>query len=115
MRLRVVPVCLLAAVVMMSCSKSPPPPVDPMEAAYVEVENQSFYDMNVYAIRSGMRVRLGTVSGSQTQVFQIPRSLVNPGLPIRFMADPIGGRQTPYSEEIAVRPGDTIVLRIPPT
>jgi hypothetical protein len=106
---------LLSALAVLSCGKGPPPAVDPMEAAYLEVQNQSFYDMTVYAIRSGMRIRMGIVSGNQTQVFPIPRSLVNQGLPLRFMADPIGGRQSPYSEEIAVRPGDTIVIRIPPT
>lgn len=104
--------CVLA---VQSCGKGPPPVVDPMEAAYLEVQNQAFYDMTVYAIRSGMRIRMGIVPGNQTQVFPIPRSLVSQGLPLRFMADPIGGRQSPYSEEIAVRPGDTIVIRIPPT
>lgn len=106
---------LLGTIALLSCSKGPPPPVDPMEATYLEVQNQSFYDMTVYAIRSGMRIRMGIVPGNQTQVFPIPRSLVTTGLPLRFMADPIGGRQSPYSEEIAVRPGDTIVIRIPPT
>jgi len=40
---------------------------------------------------------------------------VNPGLPIRFQADPIGSSRTPFSQEISVSPGDTLVLRIPPS
>lgn len=98
-----------------ACSKTPPEPVDPMAPAFVEVQNQSFYEMTVYAIRSGMRVRLGQVGGNSTQTFEIPRNLVNPGVPIRFMADPVGSNRTPYSQEIAVHPGDTLKLRIPPS
>jgi hypothetical protein len=40
--------------------------------------------------------------------------MVNQGIPIRFQADPIGGNRTPFSEEITVSPGETVVLRIPP-
>jgi hypothetical protein len=88
--------------------------VDPMQPAFVEVQNQSWYDMTIYIVRSGARVRLGTVSGNSTVLLEIPHTYVNPGLAIRFMADPIGSTRTPYSQEIAVWPGDTIVLRIPP-
>lgn len=96
------------------CSKQPAAPVDPMAPAYVEVQNQGFLDMTVYVIRSGQRVRLGQVNGNSTALFELPRTMVNPGLPIRFQADPIGGNRTPFSQEIGVSPGDTVVLRIPP-
>jgi len=98
-----------------ACSKQPAAPVDPMAAAYVEVQNQAFLDMTVYVIRSGQRIRLGQVSGNSTATFELPRTVVNPGLPIRFQADPIGGNRTPFSQEISVNPGDTVVLRIPPS
>jgi hypothetical protein len=101
--------------VLSSCSKTPAPPVDPMSPAYVEVQNQSFYDMTIYAHRAGMRVRLGQVSGHSTATFELPRNLVNPGVPIRFQADPVGSQVTPFSQEIGVNPGDTVVLRIPPS
>jgi hypothetical protein len=55
------------------------------------------------------------VSGNSTATFELPRTVVNPGLPIRFQADPIGGNKTPFSQEIGVSPGDTVVLRIPPS
>ena len=97
-----------------ACNKQPSAPVDPMAPAYVEVQNQGFYDMTVYVIRSGQRIRLGQVSGNSTATFELPRTVVNPGLPIRFQADPIGGNKTPFSQEIGVSPGDTVVLTIPP-
>lgn len=105
----------LVAIVTGGCARTAPAPVDPMEPSYLEVQNQSFYDMTVYVYRGGARIRLGTVSGNSTQVFEIPRSIANPGIPVRFMADPIGGARTPYSEEITILPGETIVLRIPPS
>ena len=70
--------------------------------------------MTVYVMRSGQRVRLGQVSGNSTATFELPRTMVNPGLPIRFQADPIGSNRTPFSQEISVSPGDTVQLTIPP-
>ena len=106
---------LTGLAVLPSCSKTPAAPVDPSAPAYVEVQNQSFYDMTIYAHRSGMRVRLGQVSGHSTATFELPRNMVNPGVPIRFQADPVGSSVTPFSQEIGVHPGDTVVLRIPPS
>ena len=75
-------------------------PVDPMAPAYVEVQNQSFYDMTVYVIRSGQRVRLGQVSGNSTATFELPRTMVNPGT-----ADPVPGRSDRRQQD-AVQSGD---------
>ena len=97
-----------------ACSKQAGAPVDPMAPAFVEVQNQAYLDMTIYVIRSGQRIRLGQVSGNSTATFELPRTVVNPGLPVRFQADPIGGSRTPFSQEIGVSPGDTVVLQIPP-
>ena len=70
--------------------------------------------MTVYAVRGGVRVRLGIVTGNQTSVFTIPRTLVQPATQLRFLANPIGGRRQPVSEEITVSPGDEVSLIIPP-
>jgi hypothetical protein len=55
------------------------------------------------------------VSGHSTATFELPRTMVNPGVPIRFQADPVGSNNTPFSQEIGISPGDTVVLRIPPS
>ncbi len=80
----------------------------------LQVDNQGFLDMNVYAARSSQRVRLGTATGNGKTSFTIPSSLVSGLTPLRFVADPIGGRRASVSEEITVAPGDTVVLTIPP-
>lgn len=110
---RLVPVAL-AAVLVAGCSKQPARAPSPTEAAWVEVTNQGFYDINLYVVRGSNRFKIGMVSGNGSARIEIPRTFVNPGLPIRFLADPIGSNRTPYSQEIPVFPGETIYLRIPP-
>ena len=86
-----------------------------IEPTYVKVENRSFTDMNIYVIRSaGQRIRLGMVSGASNATFQIPQGLLFGTTALRFLADPIGSSRTPVSDEIGIRPGDTVTLTIPP-
>ena len=80
----------------------------------LQVDNQGFLDMNVYASRSGQRVRLGTANGNSKTNFTIPPTLVSGLTSLRFIADPIGGARASVSQEITVAPGDTVVLTIPP-
>ena len=80
----------------------------------VQVDNQGFLDMNIYAARSGQRVRLGTAAGNSKTNLTIPVGLVTGLTPLRFIADPIGGTRASVSMEITVAPSDTVVLTIPP-
>ena len=81
----------------------------------VRVENLSFSDMTIYAVRSGsQKIRIGQAAGNRTTVLEIPRYLVSVPTPLRFIADPIGSNRTPVSDEITVIPGDEVVLHIPP-
>ena len=87
---------------------------EPVARTTVRVVNQGFLDRNIYVLRGSERVRLGTVSGNSTQVLTIPSSIVQSMMTLRFIADPIGGRTPPATEEISVAPGDQVVLTIPP-
>jgi hypothetical protein len=87
---------------------------DQNQPTVLQVDNQGFLDMNVYASRSGQRVRLGTATGNNKTNFIVPRSLVSGLTSLRFIADPIGGSRASVSQEITVTPGDTVVLTIPP-
>ena len=80
----------------------------------VQVQNQGFTDMVVYAVSGGQRIRLGLATGHSTKSFTIPGYLVRGAGPIRFLADPIGGNRSPVSEEMTVQPGDVVTLTIPP-
>lgn len=80
----------------------------------LQVENQGFSDMVIYAVTGAQRVRLGLATGNSTKSFTIPSYLLRGGGPLRFLADPIGGNRAPVSHEESVRPGDIVSLTIPP-
>ena len=80
----------------------------------LEVDNQGFVDMNVYAVRNSQRLRLGLATGNHKTTLTIPPGLISGITTLRFIADPIGGTRPSVSEEISVRPGDTVGLLIPP-
>lgn len=92
--------------------KSGPP--EPQAETTLKVQNQNFLDMNVFVLQGGQRIRLGTVAGLSTQVLTIPAYIVRGSPQLRFEVDPIGGRGYPRTETISVRPGDEVVLTIPP-
>ncbi len=87
---------------------------DRNQATAVQVDNQGFLDMTVYAARSAQRLRLGLAPGHTMTVLSVPPGIVGGLTPLRFIADPIGGSRPSVSEEITVAPGDTVVMTIPP-
>lgn len=100
---------------LVACSvRRDPNTADLREPTVVQVDNQGFLDMTVYAARSSQRVRLGIANGNAKTNFNIPSILMSGLTALHFVADPIGGRRTSVSQEITVAPGDTVVLTIPP-
>lgn len=81
----------------------------------VTVDNQNYLDMSVYVYRGGQRYRLGSLSGLNTRTFVLPEHLLFGLTTLRFQVDPVARPNSPLSDEVMVRPGDEIVLRIPPT
>jgi hypothetical protein len=106
---------ILTLVALAGCgSRSAGVSPEPSGPAMVQVENQGFSDMVIYALNGAQRVRLGTATGHSTRRFTIPRYLIGGAGPLRFLADPVGGNRTPVSEEMTVQPGDLVTLTIPP-
>jgi hypothetical protein len=77
------------------------------------VENQNFYDVDVYALSSGLPTRIGTVSGNSTQTFTL-RSTVYTATDFRLVATPIGGNGRGSSGLLAVSRGQTVKFTIAP-
>lgn len=102
----------LTVTTISSCIRRVPGEIEERAGATVRVENRALTDMTIYIVNQGQRVRLGTVSALATTTFAIPARFVS-GMPVRFLADPLGSSRTPVSEEISVSPGDEIVLMIP--
>lgn len=85
----------------------------PQEPSTLEVRNQNFLDMNVFAVRGSQRSRMGTVPGFSTRTFRIPAALVYPGAMLRFEFDPVGSRTRPITQELSVNPGTHYQITIP--
>lgn len=109
-------VAALGFTLVAACATANQPETDaePTPPTYVRVENQAFLDMTIYAYRSTQRIRLGIATGNSRTRMLIPPSMVYPGTPLRFQADPIGSSRRSISEEILVDPGDEVVMVIPP-
>lgn len=106
---------VLALVILGACAgRSADTSARPDGQAILQVENQGFADMVIYAVNGGQRIRLGMATGNSTRSFPLPTYLVRTGRSLRFLADPIGGNRTPVSEEMTVQPGDIVTLTIPP-
>lgn len=107
---------LLPVLLLAGCAgKRAPAGVDVGGRTTVEVENRSWSAVNVYAVRGGQRVRLGTVQAVSTSVLNIPPAIVSGVSSLSFLIDPIGSSRTPISQEISVREGDQLKLYVPNT
>ena len=80
--------------------------------ATVVIENDATRIVTVYAVRSGTRMRLGTVAGVSSREFPIRRSMLDATGELRLMVDPLGSRERYYSDTIIVDPGDVVQLRV---
>lgn len=103
---------LLASVA--ACASSGNQPETGGVETTVQIENQNFLDMTVYVYEGGQRVRLGTVPGVSSRTFPIPERILFGISALRFEADPVGSQQTSFSDEIAISPGESLRLVIPP-
>ncbi len=76
----------------------------------IEVKNDNFHDATLYAIRSGLRLRLGFVTGFNKDTFKFRWPEGDLRIEIDFIA---GGRY--YSQVMDVQPGDELALTILPS
>ena len=77
------------------------------EIATARITNNGWLDVNVYATRAGDRQRLGTVSGQDTEVFELPRSFIA-ARGLQILIDQIGSPQTYQTDLIPAGPGQQI-------
>jgi hypothetical protein len=87
--------------------------IAPAKTLSLVVVNNNYADVDVYAIRGGSRVRIGTVNGGGKSSFALDPSLFASG-ELSLIADPIGGFGTARSGRLAVSAGDEIEFRIMP-
>lgn len=76
------------------------------------VRNNNWLDVAIYALHSGGRIRLGTVTSMTSARFTLPRALEASSGPLRLQVDPIGARWTYTSEAVTASPGQSIEWRL---
>ena len=117
---------VLLASVLTACASAPRPehPADAIansltasrhaNAVQVEVSNNNFYDVVVYALVSGVKTRIGTVAGHGKQLLRVSASLVSQGV-LQFAAHPIGSTSQATLDRVSVQPGQRVSLTIMPS
>ncbi len=75
----------------------------------VEVQNQNFYGVTVYAYRAGSRTRLGVVESQSTRSFDFVWITGD----LRFLVDFLAGGCI-LTPPMAVDPGDDVLLVVEP-
>lgn len=80
--------------------------------AIVVVRNDNWLDMNVYAVRNNMKVRLGTVTAMSEARLKLPRSLLVGGSDVRLLADPIGSDEGYATQGLTIPLGSRVDLRL---
>ena len=74
----------------------------------LSVTNHNFLDVVIYLVHDGQQTRVGTVTGSSSQVFYLRARLLGMGREIRLLGHPIGGQAVARTETLVVQPGQYI-------
>lgn len=114
--------CIVLASVLTACASAGNTRTSPGAASpaagptafRVNVQNDNFYDVVVYAVVSGVKTRLGSVVGHSRQLLRVPASLLSLGS-LQLFADPIGGERGTVLEPIAVSPGQQVSVTLTPS
>jgi len=112
-RVLAISLSLLASLAVWSCRSGNPYELGSVEGggATLEVVNQNFSDMDVYAVAGGLATRVGTVTGNSTSKFALHSSMISAD-GLRVVASPIGGNGRASSGNLSVSPGQTIRFTI---
>ncbi len=83
------------------------------ESVGIMVENESGYNLTVYAVRDGVETRLGRAPGMRSTSFQVPASVVSGlvQLAAKTTAQP-AGRGRIVSEPVPISAGEQVVWRL---
>ena len=74
----------------------------------LQVANHNYLDVVVYVLHDGQRTRIGTVTGSSSQVFYFPVRLLGQGHEIQLYGDAIGSPDFARTERLIIQPGQYI-------
>lgn len=99
---------LLSACAAGTSIQDGPAATSPDGGAEIQVTNNNWSDVRVFAERDGLRVRLGQVTTMSTERFRLPATLAHASGTIRLIADPIGSGGRHVTHPLNVWPGQLI-------
>ena len=82
------------------------------EPVTLQVVNNNWNDMVIYALVDGTRTRLGDVGASRTATLRLPTTLVTASGMLQLILDPLGSRTTFRTGQIMVNGGQRVRLLI---
>lgn len=100
-------------VVAIGCASDEARRRQPAGPVTVEVTNHNVLDVTVFGVAGSQTQRLGIVSTSATQSFELPRGLFTAS-GLRLLIDPVGAIGGFLTDELQVAPGDTVSLTVMP-
>lgn len=80
----------------------------------VAVDNRGTADVAVYAVRGGLRRRLGTVPGTSRASLTVPDTFTSDLGPFMLRVEQVGGSANYTSDAVTGQPGIRLVLTIQP-
>ncbi len=88
-----------------------PAPKGAMSQVVLRATSHNWATVNVYVLRGGQSLRVGSVETGQTKTFTVPVTMTPTG-DLQVMAHPIGTNLAYLSEVVAVFPGDVVELQV---
>jgi len=80
----------------------------PVGEIALSVTNHNYLDVVIYVLHDGQQTRIGTVTGSSSQVFYMPAHLLGMGHEIQLYGDAIGSDDYARTQTLIIQPGQYI-------
>jgi hypothetical protein len=74
----------------------------------LSVTNHNYLDVVIYILHDGQRTRVGTVTGSSSQLFYVPVRLLGIGHDLQLLGDAIGSPDFARTETLIIQLGQYI-------
>ena len=81
---------------------------EPLSDIPLRVTNHNWLDVTIYVLHDGQRTRIGSVTGSSTQDFTLPRRLLGQSHELALLGEAIGSPDFARTEVLNIQPGQYI-------
>jgi hypothetical protein len=114
MKVRAALPLLAISLALTSCMllKKKGPPADPTQPVTLEIENNNWQDVVIYALVDGTRTRLGSVGAANRTKLEIPLGAMRLPGNMTLLLDPLGSRATYRAGPMSVSFGNLVRLKV---